>query len=356
MAGETSAAINSALSTTFSRRLRRQWNRAARTAKLIRMVPARGQGFGKQIGWDVAFSGAAANNFQEGSAIGATETAQDINVPAVLGFGMYRSAFQLSNLEVKQAKASIANAVELGRIVVERLDGSLTKIASAINADIFSGTGSGLDYQSNPAPNIVGLTTALAASGAYAGISKATFSEWAGNVLGNGGVPRPLTQDLLYNADQLIFNASGKETQRVIVADSGSYRKYAGLFETIKRVVVGPNGEVPRFEGGARELSWNGMPVLRDRNAETGTLKMLTLDDLELNPLVDVVDEDLDGLVKQAALPSSNGEETDELPIMVDVYPLGRVGSSIEMVAEVYIQLKVERINSHCIIQDIQTT
>jgi hypothetical protein len=345
--GEGSSAIEGALSTTFSKRLRRQWNRAALTAKLIKMVPASGQGGGKQIGWDVAFSGAQAASFAEGSAIGANEAATDVDQPAVLSFGQYRSTFQLTNLEIKKARASIANAEELGRIVVERLDGSLTKMASVANTDLFSGTG----IDSNGNPTIVGFTQALQPTGSYAGLSKATWPEWAGNVLANGGTPRNLTQDLLYNADQLIFTASGKSAE-VIVASPGVYRTYANLFESIKRVIVGPNGEVPKYSGGARELSWNGIPVLRDRNAETGTLKMLTLSDIEINPLVDLVDEDGVG-ARTMNLPSSNGEEDETTPIFCDVYPLGRVGSSIQFVAEMYLQLKVERVNSHCIIQDL---
>jgi hypothetical protein len=207
--GESSAAINGALATTFSRRLRRQWNRSAVTAKLIRMEPANGQGGGKQIGWDVAFSGAAAASFAEGSAIGSTEAASDINLPAVLAFGQYRSTFQLSNLEIKKAKASVANAAELGRLVVERLDGSLTKMATVANSDMHAGTG--VDGSGNP--TIFGLTQALATTGSYAGISKATYMEWAGNALANGGTGRALTQDLLYNADQLIFTARGKSAR-----------------------------------------------------------------------------------------------------------------------------------------------
>jgi hypothetical protein len=138
----------------------------------------------------------------------------------------------------------------------------------------------------------------------------------------------------------------------VIVCSPGVYRKYAGLFETIKRVVVGPNGEIPKFEGGARELSWNGMPVIRDRNAEAGTLKMLTLDDIVIKALTDTVDEDM-AAARAMALPSSNGEDSENTPIICDVYPLGRVGSSIQFVAEMYLQLQVERVNSHCIISDI---
>lgn len=347
MAVETLSGISSALATTFAARLRRQWNRVAVTAAVIPMVPATGQGGGKQIGWDVEFSGASAASFAEGSDVGAGEYNTDPIQPAVLSFGQYRSAFQLSNLEIKAAQANIANAAELGRIFAERLDGSVSKIASVANADIWTGTGS--DGSSNP--NIIGIPTALAASGAYAGLSKSTFTEWAGNILANGGVARALTQDLLYNLDQLIFTASGK-TPKIIIASPGVYRKYAGLFEAIKRVMVGANGEVPSFSGGERELSWKGMPVIRDRNMPSGTLAMLDTEEIQLRPLTGLVDAD--GIMAQnRALVSSNGDTSANLPLVCDVYPLARTGSAVKFMAETYLQLQVMRVNAHGLVQDI---
>lgn len=347
MAAEYLAGISAALATTFSARLRRQWNRVAVTAATLEMEPATGAGGGKQVGWDVEFSGAAAASFAEGSDVASSEFNVDPVVPAILPFGMYRSAFQLSNLEIKAAMANPANAAELGRIMVERLDGILAKMASVANADLISGTG--VDGSGNP--TIVGLTTALAATGGYAGLNKLTYSEWAGNALANGGVSRALTLDLLYNADQLIYVASGKSA-KVIICSPGVYRKYAGLFETIKRVMVGPNGELPTFTGGEREQFFKGMPVIRDRNMTAGTLMMLNTDDIKIRPLANSAAED--GVqTSQRQLPSSNGEEEVRTPLMVDVYPLARTGSAQKFVAEMYLQLQVARVNSHCIISDI---
>ncbi len=340
--------ISLALATTFSQRLRRQWNRVAVTAKALAMEPASGQGGGKQVGWDVEFSGAAAASFAEGSDVATTEFNVDNIMPAVLPFGMYRSAFQLSNLEIKAAMNNPANAAELGRIVVERMDSSLAKIASQINIDIWQGTGT----DSNSNPNIIGLPTAFAATGGYAGLNKATFPEWAGNVLANGGTGRSLTFDLLYNADQVIYVASGK-TAKIIVAAPDVYRKYAGLFETIKRVFQTSQEKAPpSFSGGEYELYWKGMPVLRDKDMTAGTLAMLNTDDIKIRPLPGMANQD--GVaVETRSLPSSNGETQDLTALNVDVYPLARTGSAQKFVAEVYLQLQVERVNSHCLIKDI---
>jgi hypothetical protein len=265
MAAEYLTSISNALATTFSARLRRQWNRTAVIAAMLPYEPAVGQGGGKQVGWDVEFSGAQAYGFSEGADVTSTEFAVDPVVPAVLPFGQYRSAFQLSNLEIKTAQANPANAAELGRIMMERLDGSLAKLAMQANSDLITGTGVGLDVNNNTCPAIIGLSQALSQTGVYAGINKSTYAEWQGNVLANGGTARSLTQDLIYNADQLIYVNSGK-TAKVIVASPGVYRTYAGLFETIKKVFQTSSGELPNYTGGENEMSWKGMPVIRDRN------------------------------------------------------------------------------------------
>ena len=348
MAAEYLASISNALATTFSLRMRRQWNRVAVTAKNLTFEPAVGAGGGKQVGWDVEFSGAQAAAFAEGSDVASSEFNVDPVVPAILPFGMYRSAFQLSNLEIKAALANPANAAELGRIMVERLDGSLAKMAAVANADLITGTG-----VSSGNPTIVGLSAALAASGSYAGINKATYSEWAGNTLANGGANRALTTDLLYQADEQVYVASGK-TAKIIIASPGVYRLYAGLFEAIKRVFQTSRDQVPNFIGGENEQAWKGMPVIRDRNMPNGTLMMLNTDDIKVRPLSGVMSSE-DGVQQvQRALPSSNGEQDEATPLMVDVYPLARTGSAQKFVAEMYLQLQVERVNSHAIITDIQ--
>lgn len=338
--------ISNALSTTFAEEIHRQWNREAVFASMVKMVPAFGQGAGKQIGWEVEFSGASAASFAEGSDVASTEYAVDPVQPATLSFGQYRAAFQLSNLEIKAAAASPAQAAALGRIVIERLKGSLAKMASVMNTDLFNGTGT--DGSGNP--TIIGFDTAVAASGTYAGISKATYSEWAGNVLANGGTARALTQDLLYNLEQLIYTASGK-TPSFIVCTPGVYRKYAGLFEPLRRVESDGRGPL-QYNSGAAELFWKGIPVIRDRVAPAGTLRMVSAEDFVLRPLT--IESNEDGVAQRAAgLSSTNGEQEKPLGMAVDVIPLARTGSAQKFLVECYLQAAMLRPNAHGLLSDI---
>ena len=356
MAADTLAQLSPALSQTFAKKLTKAWNRQAVGLGLIPVVSDDGQGDGKNVSWSVAFSGATAGSFQEGSDVAPSEYNQDPDVPAVLSWGMYRAPFKLSNLEINAASRSIANATQLGNLVGLRLEGSITKMLDVMAGDFYTGTGT--DAFGNP--NLIGLQTALAATGTYATIAKATYPEWAGVVLANGGVARPLTFDLLANLEQNLFVASGREPDYILTS-AGVARKYEGLFESRRMTVDQGSSPVPGYQGstsggvtGPRtNLYWRGKPVIRDRRCPAGQLFMMNAAEAEMkylpfNPMSP------DGVqVQNANMPSSNGTDVSPTNIFCTVYPLARTGSAVPFVAEVYVQLKVARINAHAWLSDL---
>ena len=366
MAADNLANIANALSTTFAPEIVRAFNREAVLAKLLAVKDDNGQGDAKEVAWDVSFSGATAAAFAEGSDVGSTEFNQDVDVPAKLAWGMYRAPFQLSNLEINAASRSIANAKQLGQLVTHRLFGSITKMASVINADLWTGTGTA----TNGNPNIIGFTGtagtwngALINSGSYAGLSVGTYSEWAANLSTNGGSKRPLTFALLSNLEQSIYTASGRKPN-CIVTSPGVVAKYESLFETVKRYNTNEGGGVERYigsvqagmEGMTTNLAWRDIPVYRDRNAPAGTLLMLDLDNVEVKYLP-FQPLSPDGVpVNAMTIPSSNGQTTTPTPLIAHVYPLARTGSAVKFNAEIYLQLAVKRTNAQGLLGDISET
>lgn len=356
MAGDNLPNLSAALATTIAPRLVRAYNREAIFGRLINVTSDGGQGDAKNVQWDVQFSGATAASFAEGSDVAASEFNQDPVVPAVLNWGQYRAPFKLSNLEINAASQSIAGATALGNIVANRVEGSLTKMMQVMNQDFLTGTGT--DGAGNP--TIVGVIPAIGATGSYATIPKATYPEWAGVVLANGGNVRPLTFDLLANLEQLVFVASGREPD-VILASAGVTRKYEGLFESTRRGMNDGSAPFPGYQGSTAggvtgpktNLFWRGKPVIRDRNMPAGTLIMLSWSDIEgkflpFNPMTP------DGVpVQQQQLQSSNGTVSTPTMMKCVVYPLARTGSAVAFVAETYVQLKVARTNAHGLLQDI---
>ena len=368
MAADVLSNVYAGLTQSFSSRLSRTWNRQAIISTIIGQEDEGGQGDAKEVAWDAEFSGATAASFVEGSDAAAAEFNQDPIIPAVLGWGQYRSAVQVSNKEINASLRNQAGPAALLQLVRERVLGAATKLASVINQDIFTGTGS--DAFGNP--TVVGLAPALNTAATYAGITKASFTEWTSNVLANGGNVRPLSYDLLANLEQLIFVSSGIEPD-VIVCSPGVFRKYENLFEVGKRTVVDGLGAQPisayqgSTSGGVNvartNTFWRGKPVIRDRNCPAGSLFMLNLGEIFLKPLP-FMQISPDGVaVQQMMVPSSNGTmQGGTSPATVPtnfgcaVYPLARTGSAIRFMCEVYLQLKINRPNAHAICVDISET
>ncbi len=352
MAVETLSAVAGAFAQTMAPQITRIWNREARLLQEITIKTSGGQGSGIAISWDVEGDGAAAASFAEGADIGPAEPKQDPLNKAQLGWGQYRSAFHLSNLEINAAAANVGNANALEDLVGERFIGSVTKIISTINADCFSGTGT--DRAGNP--TIVGLDTALAGSGAYANLDPATggYSGWTATVSGNGGAARGLTLDLLATTEQGVFTASGVEPA-LLVSSAGVHTKYEGLFTAAQRYVSDGQGPIPAYHGSTGRLFWRGKPLVRDRNNTPGVLYMLDPEDLELHILPWAAASDGVKVIQRAGV-SSNGDRSESLSIPVHCYPLARVGSAVRFMVEIYCQLKVKRRNAHARILDISET
>ena len=363
MALETLSSVSSALSQLFMPEIARQFNNMAVTASLVPVKP----GFGKNVAWDVEFTGATAQTVAEGSDVLTAEFTTNPPVPATLSWATYRSSFQLSENELAAAITSTGSPNALLDMFSERVFNAVTKLAQAVNVDLMTGTGT--DGSSNP--NIVGLWGGSTdATGTYAGINRGTFTEWAGNQLGNSGIARPLTLDLLYQADQQIFQACGEPATHIITSP-GTYRKYAGLFESIRRVMT-PGGAPALMQAGSpmpsngigisassSPLGFNTMPIIRDRNFPTGKMIMANMNYAEIRYLPFVNPGDGLGFQQSTLTGTSGGSGPTGGPvntvtsIPARIVLLAKTGDSIKATVKSVIQLAVRRPNAFCQVVDI---
>lgn len=337
MATETLSSISAALSQLFAPDIARQWNRMAVTAALIEARKGRG----KNVAWDVEFSGTSAQSVAEGSDVAEGEFVTDVNVPAVLSWGTYRSSFKVSETEIDAAISSQGSADALLDIFGERVMNASAKLASVINTDLFTGTGT--DGSGNP--NIVGLFGGSTdATGVYAGINRASFSEWSGNVLANGGIARPLTQDLLYQLEQNIFTSCG-EPPNCIVTSAGVFRKYAGLFESVRRIVTDGRGPT-EYDTATSDLFWKGIPVIRDRNAPAGKLIMLNTNYLYTHYLPRFQPGDA-VMQKMEMVEGSSGQKVKNMTqIPARIALLAKTGDAVKASVKTTLQMVMARPNS----------
>ena len=356
MAGENLSSINSALSQIFAPDLSRQWNRTAIFAGLLAAKGDVGDGKGKNVAFDVEFSGNTATTVAEGADVSAGEYASDINLPAVLPWAHYRSSFQITETELDAASSSVGIPQALQDLFGDRVLGAGAKLARQIDADMLTGTG--VDGSGNP--TIVGIFGgALAATGTYAGISTTTYTEWASNIVGNSGVARPLTTDLLAQVDQNIFTASGLPWTNVITS-AGVLRKYEGLFIPNQRINDGQRG-MPVGTGAPNDAQmqpdawYKGKSVLRDAVNPTGKIAFINSDFIKVKYLPRVMTPQDAVFAKMMGLSGSSGGnapiQATQIPARIAI--MAKTGDSIKVSVKVTLQMCVTRPNAMGICQDV---
>jgi hypothetical protein len=312
---------------------------------------AMAKNFGFQMGggpdgaaWINQFSNGSASVVAEGATLLAGQLTNDIEVPALLSWGIYRAGFSLTDLAVSGFQTS--DPVAMKNTIASRVAGTLRKINKAVNYDMINGTGT-----SGGNPNIVGLLGgALADTGTYATIDRAVYTEFAGNVLANGGNPRALTTDLLAQAEATIFERTGSSdySNRIeIWTNAQVVRKYEQLFvngTSTSPVVMVPQGMA--YDLGAKTLTWHGYAIKKDNDIPEGTLMLLNREEIKLQQLAPPV------LGVFAPVPA--GQVANEV---AGLYPYfwvpGKQASTSDVVMEVTVQMAVTRPNCMAIIEDI---
>jgi hypothetical protein len=345
MAGESFSTIGPVLSQLYSAKLADQRNMDAIELGVVPIVP---NDSGKNIAWTAKFDGTkAATVFAELTAVDrSTEFTKTKKVAATLNFGQYRSPAQVGELAAILAASAQGSPDELLRLVDSEIKDSLTQLAKQIATDFYTGTGT-----SGGNPNIVGLAGGAALStGTYAGIDRATDTQWAANVLSNGSVDRPLTDDLLRQAEVAVFNAGGQPPD-MILTTGNVHRKYAGLMTPMLRI-NGP-GAAPSQMGmlGANDLFWGNMPVKRSARCPAKKLFMFSRSNVRfVFPSV---------YIPQASVPTNAYAQRMALDLKnqymlpIIVTPMANVGNTLEFNVTAYVQLQVIDPNAVATITDI---
>jgi hypothetical protein len=368
MAAEFLTSIDSALSQAFAEPLARQWNRSAILLNRLQAKGTTGVGGGKNVAFDLEFTGNQALTVAEGSDVAASEFASDVNLPAILPWAHYRSAFQISETEIDAASSSIGTPTALQDLFGDRIMGAGAQIARKIENDILNGTG--VDVNGNP--TIIGIFGgALVNSGSYAGVNTTSWTEWQSNVLSNGGVSRSLTVDLLDQADAQIFTASSEQWD-VIVTTAGVSRKYGGFFtgsgtgapsypfarqdtnatgfQTGVQGSVAFDGQIPQF--------YRGQQVLRDAVAPIGNLALLNTNHIKIKYLQrkqtpqDAVFSNMMSANGATGVGYPSGY-TQATAIPLRIAMLAKTGESVKVMVSVAIQMLVDRPNSCAVVQSI---
>jgi hypothetical protein len=354
------SSINSALSQLFAPDLYTQWNR---TAVLLGALSARGDvgdGQGKNVAFDVEFTGNQALTVAEGSDVASTEYASDVNVAAILPWAHYRTAFQISETEYNAAMSSGGTPAALRQLFGHRVMAGGNQLMRKIEQDLMTGTG--VDASGNP--TIVGLYGGgLVTSGDYAGINIAAYPEWASNIVANGGVPRSLTPDLLALGDAEVFIGSS-EPWNMVMTSAGVTRKYESLFTTGTYPLIRMNdgagspqyGAGVSLDGQAQPtgLFYKGQAVIRNAVNPVGKLALINTNKIAIKYLPHVQPANEGGWSQVVEGVGSNGGgniQATKIPIRIAM--LAKTGESYKVMMTVTIQAAFTRPNAFAIVQDI---
>jgi hypothetical protein len=230
---------------------------------------------------------------------------------------------------------------------------SVQRLAMALAVDVNTGTCA--------AGNINGLLTAsgaapgIAATGTYATINRATYSQWQATVMANGGVPRALSLDLMREMRRRIYVASGMKPD-LIVTDPIQHEAYSKLFGTERRYMQSVNlrGQQIVLDGGFQVLEFDGIPIVEDVSHPAGKMTFLNTRFVELKQLPDVAD----GVNKSPGMIGLRGTPEEQFGEGVTswsarIQPLALVGDAAPLALFIYPQVQVRRPNTCGVINDL---
>ncbi len=348
MAALDFAAITSALATLFEDRIVMQINRAVVLANLLPITP----GQGKNIQWLARFGTATGSTIADGADV--TTYNSDSKIPAVLQFGTYHDAFSISG-KARAAAAAAGNPQELVDLFAEEIEESVQRLAIAIAGDLY--TGSGATDNINGLLSASGAAPAIAATGTYATIVRATYSQWAATVMANGGTPRPVTADLMREMRRRIYTASGEKPD-LIITDPIQHEKYGKSLGTDRRYMqeVTLRGQKIVLDGGYQVLEFDGIPVVEDVSHPAGKMTFLNTRHCHIKQLpspADGLNRGMGNVILHGTPEEQYGQQ--QMKLSARVQPLAITGDALKFALYSYPQLQLKRPNTSGVIEDLTT-
>jgi len=241
---------------------------------------------------DSTGSGALA---QVADAEASAQTVLSLGEPA--GTGVTKATFRRLRVgmfvdvydDVDGTPALIADGVEI--TAIDKVNETVT-LASGITADADDAT---FIYRQDAKDNeLVGLVGIVSDTGELQGVDPADAGSepWAATVNDNGGTPRALSEDLMQQVEDDVFDESGEETTHILT-DSTQRRKFYALLQSQKRAV-----NTQELKGGFKALTFNdNTPIMVDRFVDSDRMYFLNMPHLSIFEMADWDWADLDGSV-----------------------------------------------------------
>ena len=251
--------ISDALSLVFRPEIQNQINR---NVVLLNLLAVDTDG-GKSVNWTAKFSGRDnAAGYAEGADMEDADFDSELRENALLNWATYRKGAKVTGL-AQAAHATNHNpqsVAEFGGVDVfaDEIKDAAHRLSLGIGVDLYAGDGS----SGNP---LVGLETAVAATGTYAAIAQSSFAEHASVVQAVTG----LSFAKLRAFHTAIYEANGEPPEFCIMPSTlfdavgdlfGDERRYLTEITTAARGTI-------KLSGGFKAIEIDGIPYVRDRHA-----------------------------------------------------------------------------------------
>lgn len=260
-------------------------NNIQRACPLPQLLPVR-TGRGKNIAWVAKFTQPA--GYTNGGVADGADVAvynSDRREPATLQYTSYIEAIAVGG-RAQAAAMAAGNPLELADLLAEEVRDANERLALIVAQEFYTGTGSGNNQLNGLYSAQAGAMGGLMATGVYAGIDRATYAEWAGNAVLNGGVNRALTIELMRDTRRTITNACGMKPD-LIVTDPIQFEKYGNLLQNSRRLTqeVTIRGQKIVLDGGFTALDFDGVPVIEDPNHPAHRMSFLNTREVYITQL-----------------------------------------------------------------------
>jgi hypothetical protein len=304
---------------------------------------------GQNITWSVKFGDAApaasAAAISEGADVSTFNT--DTKEAAVLQYGTYHDAFEVTGKAISVALASGRPEV-LAALFESEVTDSAQRLARVLGDEFYNGTGSG--------ERMTGLLGgAILASGTYAGISRGTYTQWRGNVAGNGGIARSLSFSLMRAMSTAVYKASGSRPDAIVCGPS-TRDALGALYGEMRRwtdTVMGPGGPIV-LRSGFKALEFDGIPVIEDVNCPEGKMLFLSMGKLFFKQLPQPGQYVAQGSTQRPL--ETQGEQTTgggPTRLRIRIQPLAILGDKYRFAIYIYPQVQVRQPNAFGVLEDL---
>jgi hypothetical protein len=242
-----------------------------RPAALLNMIPKRDQQQ-LSIEWRANVGGAVVGGRAVTADVSTTKDAVDVYKKATLPIGDHVVSY---NMELNRDRLTELSRIGEGAVQQElqlEVETAYEVILNGLSSLLYTGTGSAGDR------GVFGLNQAFDAT-AYAGLAKATFTEWVAYMDANAGTGRALTRAMFEKVD---VNMQRKGTiYDTIVTTPEIVKKYTSLFSSDRGYnVVG--GSRPQADIGFVGASYNGVNLYSDTQCPSGSMYFMNSRAVEL--------------------------------------------------------------------------